>query len=400
MSPELSIFGFIVLDTLCGSWTVTYYGDRIVSFGGTASLIGLMVAMRALCTTFAAPFLGRLTDKVGRRPVALLVVSGTLLTTILEFFASDLWTYGLSRVTFGLSRVCVTVANSMICDLVTDSKARGAALGRNFAAVGVGFLLGSALGGVLASPLDDYFTASLISLTIASISFVWTFLFVKETSHPVAKDSVGVAKSDAKAKVSLIGALGEILSKSDLRTLFLFHTLALICNISPQHAYFEFMRTELALPTAVRGLFLVGIGVATVVAQSSFSAVVAKIGLSRFVTICLLGGAITTCLAPIAGIVVFSTTTLFSCFFGVVTSASLSTLSNASPAHLSGTVNGLHESLSNMALMIGGLYVPATSKIHLFAPFWISGIGMALTLLLVRPTLLHESGKDTKKKTE
>jgi hypothetical protein len=33
MSPDLAVFIFIVLDTLCGSWTITYYGDRIVSFG-------------------------------------------------------------------------------------------------------------------------------------------------------------------------------------------------------------------------------------------------------------------------------------------------------------------------------------------------------------------------------
>lgn len=33
MKPEVAIFGFIVLDTICGAWSVTYYGDRIVSFG-------------------------------------------------------------------------------------------------------------------------------------------------------------------------------------------------------------------------------------------------------------------------------------------------------------------------------------------------------------------------------
>lgn len=33
MSPEIAIFGFLVLDALCGSWSVTYYGDRIISFG-------------------------------------------------------------------------------------------------------------------------------------------------------------------------------------------------------------------------------------------------------------------------------------------------------------------------------------------------------------------------------
>lgn len=296
----------------------------------------------------------------------------------------------------------MTVCNGMICDLVTDPKLRAKAMGRNFSGVGLGFLFGSALGGVFASAEEGYFTACVLNLTLSVIGFLWVFFFLKETLKPEDK-STEHAKVEVKARVSLLGALKEILSLPDLRMLFLFHTMALICNIAPQHAYFEFIRTELLLPTSLRGLVLVSIGFATVISQSTFSALLSKIGTSNFVTLCLIGGAITTALAPMAGLILFLTTTLLSCFFGTVTSLSLSTLSNASPPHLSGTVNGLHESLSNMALMIGGLYVPFTSQIHLYAPFWISAAALILTLLVVRPTLLYNAppaSKDDKKKQD
>jgi predicted MFS family arabinose efflux permease len=330
--------------------------------------------------------------------IALVVVTGTLLTAIIEYFASNLWMYAMSRFTFGLTRVCVTVANGMACDLVTESKDRSKAMGKNFSAIGVGFLLGSAIGGVVASPVNNYHLASLLNLTLATISFLWTFLLLKETHKPEKENGSNKNATKTDAKMSLLGALREILSNPDLRSLFLFHSLVLICNISPQHAYFEFIRTELALPTSLRGLFLVAIGIASVAAQSTFSLVVAKIGTARFVYICVIGTAITTFLAPLSGIVLFSITTLLGTLFGVVSSTSLSTLSNASPSHLSGTVSGLHESLSNLALVLGGLYVPVTSQIHLFAPFWISAASLLITLALIRPKLLF--GAESKQKKE
>lgn len=292
----------------------------------------------------------------------------------------------------------------MVCDLISDPKDRPKALGRNFSAIGVGFLIGSAVGGVVASSADAYHLASLLNLCIATVSFLWTFTFLPETSHlqnPSTTDSSGKKASDtSSSKASLWSAIQTIFSNADLRALFLFHAFVLICNISPQHAYFEFLRVDLGLSTSMRGLFLVAIGFASVAAQSTFPLVVARIGTSRFVLVCTLGGAITTFLAPLSGLILFAISTFIGIFFGVVSSSSLSALSNNCPSHMSGTVNGLHESLSNLALVIGGLYVPLTSQIHLYAPFWISAAGLVLTVALMRPKLLFSAEVMAKKKQE
>lgn len=68
---------------------------------------------------------------------------------LLELWSSNFWTYALSRVTFGLTRAAMPVANGVLCDIYTSADERSQAISRNGATVGVGFLLGAGLGGVL-----------------------------------------------------------------------------------------------------------------------------------------------------------------------------------------------------------------------------------------------------------
>jgi predicted MFS family arabinose efflux permease len=347
----------------------------------------------------------------------LIVSIGTLTTTILELFASDLATYGLSRFAFGLTRVCLTVANGMICDLVKDEKERSAAIGKNFSGMGVGFLVGSAAGGVVATLDSSYRLASTINFAMALVSLTWVIMFLKETKQDVNKETDkkkdsssstngkknGGSKveddsiNSASNKMGLLDALKSIMGEPELRTLFLFHACVLVCNISPQHAYAEYIRVDLDLSTSLRGLFLVSIGIATVFAQMTFPLAIAKLGTPLYVRLALIGCAITSFLAPLGGMALFSVATLVGTFCSVVTSVSLSTLSKSSPSHLSGTVNGLHESLTNLALVIGGLYVPFTTAFHKFAPFWLSSVAILVTLALVRPSLLLSNSQKQKK---
>lgn len=149
-----------------------------------------------------------------------MVAFGTLLTAILECLASGLMLYGASRLTFGLTRVCITVSNGMICDLISDPKLRAKSLGRNFSAVSVGYLVGSALGGAVASPADGYFTASMMNLILSSISFLVVYFFLKETFNHTPNTLEGNSWN-SKHQQSLLSAVKELTSQPDLRTLLL-----------------------------------------------------------------------------------------------------------------------------------------------------------------------------------
>ena len=140
-----------------------YYAE---TFGATPLIVGLLVASYAAAQLVGAPLLGRLSDRIGRRPVLLFSVAGTFLGFILLGLAAPLGRLlaglfsshsveafilamlFLSRIIDGLTGGNLTVAQAYIAD-VTDEADRAKGLGLIGAAFGLGFIIGPAAGGLL-----------------------------------------------------------------------------------------------------------------------------------------------------------------------------------------------------------------------------------------------------------
>lgn len=165
-SRLLTIFVIVFVDLLGFGLILPllpYYAD---SYGATPVLVGLLVASYAAAQLIGAPLLGRLSDRLGRRPVLLLSVAGTFVGFLLLGFAAPLgqllanWiapqaantvilgVLFLSRILDGLTGGNITVAQAYIAD-VTDEQNRAKGLGLIGAAFGLGFIIGPAAGGAL-----------------------------------------------------------------------------------------------------------------------------------------------------------------------------------------------------------------------------------------------------------
>ena len=117
-----------------------------VLFGG---LLGsLYSALQFLC----APFWGRLSDRHGRRPVLLVTISGLALSYLAWFFAGHFWILVASRLFGGAMSGNLSVASAAIADS-TDERNRTKGMALIGIAVGVGFIIGPAIG-ALASRID------------------------------------------------------------------------------------------------------------------------------------------------------------------------------------------------------------------------------------------------------
>jgi MFS family permease len=103
------------------------------------------------------PIQSRLGIDVSPSQIALVVAGGALLTMILELRATSFWTYALSRITFGLTRAAMPVANGVLCDIFSSADERSQAISKNGAAVGVGFLIGAATGGALVGCVSHWY---------------------------------------------------------------------------------------------------------------------------------------------------------------------------------------------------------------------------------------------------
>jgi MFS family permease len=118
-------------------------------FGASGTLLGLILASFAAAQFACARLWGRLSDRVGRRPVLLATIAGTAGSLLLLGLAPSLAWIAAARILAGACAANVSVAAAYIAD-ETSPEERTRWMGLLGAAFGVGFVLGPAIGGALA----------------------------------------------------------------------------------------------------------------------------------------------------------------------------------------------------------------------------------------------------------
>ncbi|MEI2719755.1 MAG: MFS transporter [Gemmatimonadales bacterium] len=115
--------------------------------GGTPGNIGLLVASYSAIQFILAPLWGRVSDRIGRRPVLLIGLAGSVASYLVFAFANSLPLLLLSRILDGGSGATINVAQAYLADETTPEK-RTKAMGMVGAAFGLGFIVGPILGGI------------------------------------------------------------------------------------------------------------------------------------------------------------------------------------------------------------------------------------------------------------
>lgn len=173
-SPLVPIFFTVFLDMVGVGIIIPVVGPLFIGahspFAGTdwsytvrTIFIGLLAAAYPLAQFFGAPYLGALSDRIGRKPVLLVSLFGTLVGYV--FFALAikwvlLWLLVLSRLFDGFTGGNISIAQSAISDL-SDEAHKALHFGLTGAAFALGFIIGPFLGGKLADPnVVHWFTAA------------------------------------------------------------------------------------------------------------------------------------------------------------------------------------------------------------------------------------------------
>jgi DHA1 family tetracycline resistance protein-like MFS transporter len=195
LTVALDLVGFGIVVPILGR-----YAER---FGASGLEVGLLFASFSLAQLVCAPLLGRLSDRIGRKPVIMISLLGTAVGSFVTGAAGALWVLFLGRILDGASGASVAVAQGAVTDLAPPSE-RPRLLGLLGAAFGVGFVIGPALGGL--ASLGGEHIPFFVAGTVALINAVVAWRRLPETRPAdVRLAAREAAKNDTEAKVRLWG---------------------------------------------------------------------------------------------------------------------------------------------------------------------------------------------------
>src|SRR5215470_11601477 len=147
-SPLVLIFVTVFID-LVGFGIVIpilpLYAERMHA---SPAVIGLLFASYSGMQFLFAPILGKLSDRVGRRPVLLFSIIGSSAGFLIMGLAGSLWLLFVARVIDGITGGNISTAQAYIADITPPEK-RSSGMGLIGAAFGLGFIFGPAIGGLL-----------------------------------------------------------------------------------------------------------------------------------------------------------------------------------------------------------------------------------------------------------
>ena len=177
----VDLLGFGVLIPL-----IPFYAARL---GLEPQWITLVIALHSLMQFVGAPYLGRLSDRFGRRPVLALSMLGHTAAYGLLIFADSIAILIVSRLLSGLTSANLAAAYAYVAD-ITPPERRAEGLARVSAAFALGFALGPALGGLLAGDADplqaNLAAPALAACLLSLVSFLGIVLRLPESLMPAA----------------------------------------------------------------------------------------------------------------------------------------------------------------------------------------------------------------------
>jgi multidrug resistance protein len=182
----LPIFLVVLTDVFALTLVIPLLAIYAEKLGATPLDATLLVSVFAVCQLVSSPLLGRLSDRIGRKPVLVMSQIGTFIGLIVMAKAHTLWLLYVARIIDGSTAGNLTVAQAYIADN-TPPERRARAFGLIGIAFGLGFFLGPAVTGHLTSyGLEaPIWAAAGLSLT----SILCTSLLLKNEATTKASDA-------------------------------------------------------------------------------------------------------------------------------------------------------------------------------------------------------------------
>ncbi|MDB6056248.1 MAG: Major facilitator superfamily 1 [Verrucomicrobiales bacterium] len=365
------------------------------NFGASGLMIGAIIASYSLMQFIFAPIWGRVSDRIGRRPVLLGSTFCATLSYVIFAFGSSLqnhqlalWVLLLSRAFAGICGANITVAQAYIAD-ITPADQRSARMGLIGMAFGLGFILGPALG----AGATRYFGVTApgwVAAFLCAINFIWAYTRLPESWKPNMEEHVPQRPHLAQWM--------HTLSTPRLNLLIAIFFLATFCFTCFESTIGLLVMRNFNIDTTTGpglsriALLIVYCGVVGALVQGGgIGRMVKKIGEPKLIASSLFIAAIGIAILPFI-------TTWFWLYVGLAIFSIGSSLtrppvfgmiSQLTAAHEQGTNIGVAQGVGSLARILGPVFATSLFEKHVAVPYVTCGVLSLVTGLITTVYLTH-----------
>ncbi|MRS26912.1 MFS transporter, partial [Bacillus sp. RIT694] len=225
-----------------------------------ALVVTLLTSVYAVCVFFAAPALGALSDKYGRRPLLLICLFGSAIGYLVFGIGGALWVLFAGRIVEGITGGSISTIFAYFADII-PSEQRTKYFGWVSAVVGAGTIIGPTLGGLLANfghSVPLYFGAL---ITLLNVLYGMKYM-------PESLDKNNRLKEITFVRLNPFAQMANILSMKNLKWLLVSAFLLWIPNGSLQAIFTQFTMDTFSWKPALIGLMFSIMGFQDIISQA------------------------------------------------------------------------------------------------------------------------------------
>lgn len=345
-----------------------------------------MFAAYSLGQFFGEPFWGRLSDRMGRRPVLMVTILANALAYLALAFAPNIWVAMVIRLIGGFGSGNISTIQGYMAD-VTPPEKRAGRMGLLGSAFGAGFVVGPSLGGLLAHPDAGQLGFQIplfVAAGMAGLAVIGVLMFVAESRAPSAPGLKQPGRREALGQA----AAHPVLSRVLLVTLVSTGAFAGMESIFGlwANARFDWGPRQVGLCFAV-------IGVIASIGQGLITGRLARRhgeGRVLMAGLCII--AVSLLLTPLAPLPVLAIVAVAATAFGqsLVFPCVAALISRASPPDRQGQMLGLNMAAGSLARIGGPLVAGPLFGLAIGGPYWLGAALMipaiGLAQVIVRRT--------------
>lgn len=358
-----------------------FYAEEL---GASPTELGLLMAVYSLMQFIFAPMWGRISDRVGRKPVILIGIFGLFLSFFMMALSTKVWMLFVARIIGGiLSAANMPTVMAYVADITSDEE-RGKGMGIVGAATGLGFIFGPAIGGVFTNINlhAPFYIAGIVSF----LTFFLVLFVLKESIH------LSESKASANKKLSW-----RYVFSGPLAMLY-FLQFFISLSLSGLEATFAYFAAEKAgLDAVTLGYIFMIMGLASAAVQGAMGKLTKKYGEGLIIQAGILVSAIGFALILLTQN--FTTAAIFLAIFGVgngVIRPSVSSLLTKKSQTGHGAATGYLSSFDSLGRIIGPVLGGLLYSITIGLPY-ISGIFLsvlAYVLFRIYASKSNDRGRD------